>query len=59
MYYLTVDENDNEICSHKPFDDYGEALESIGRINAHFSHVQQFWTAVDSLGNRAMHPESG
>ena len=33
-------------------------LISIGRINTHFTHVQQVWTAVDSLGNRAMHPES-
>ena len=31
---------------------------SIGRINTHFTHVQKVWTAVDSLGNRAMHPES-
>jgi hypothetical protein len=35
----------------------------IGRINALFTHVQQLLTAVDtavdSLGNPAMHPESG
>jgi hypothetical protein len=32
MYYLTVDENDNEICSRKPFDDYGEALEACAQF---------------------------
>jgi hypothetical protein len=31
----------------------------IGRINALFTHVQQLLTAVDSLGNHAIHPESG
>jgi ethanolamine ammonia-lyase large subunit len=35
------------------------ALARIGRINAHFTNVQQHLTAVDSLGNCAMHPESG
>ncbi|MCG7868823.1 MAG: hypothetical protein JAY74_20945 [Candidatus Thiodiazotropha taylori] len=24
----------------------------------HFTHIQQFWSAAVSLGNRAMHPES-